>query len=159
MLNLLIALSRFLLSAWVGGAALFVVTSVAEQRSPDFGSVIRDQLATIRFPLYYVFALGTLVPATVLLGMAMVSRRARSSWLLLTTFGLSTLSCIVAVVDYLFVYQPLQELIIPAGKARDLRFVELHEQSRWINEVHVGLALLAALMICLVVLPATQEKQ
>ena len=50
------------LCVWVGAAALFVITSIFEQTSPEFGSLIRDQLATIRFPLYYQFgfaALGT----------------------------------------------------------------------------------------------------
>jgi hypothetical protein len=52
--------TRLAISFWVGGAILFVITSVAEQRYPPFDSLIRDQLATIRFPLYYIFGWGCL---------------------------------------------------------------------------------------------------
>ncbi len=43
-----------------GAAILFVITSVAEQTAPDFDSMIRDRLATIRFPYYYVYGFASL---------------------------------------------------------------------------------------------------
>jgi hypothetical protein len=58
--RLCVLATRLAISFWVGGAILFVITSVAEQRNPQFDSLIRDQLATIRFPLYYIFGWGCL---------------------------------------------------------------------------------------------------
>jgi hypothetical protein len=154
MIRFLMMLIRWLLAAWVGGAALFVITSIAEQRSPDFSSLIRDQLATIRFPLYYLFALMTLLPGALLLLLSLLSRAVRQRKLMLLAAALVTASVAVAAVDYITVYLPLQQLITPPGQARNLSFIELHNRSRHINEVHVGLALAASLIVCGVQIPA-----
>lgn len=143
-----LAIVRLLLSAWVGGAALFVMTSVAEQRSTDFTSVMRDQLATIRFPLYYLFALLTLVPGTLFLVLMLLVPRVRRVRVVVLAAVLAVASCGTAAWDYFQVYRPLQQLIEPPGKARTQEFILLHERSRLINEVHVSLALLAALLTC-----------
>ncbi len=139
---------RLSLSAWVGAAALFVITSVAEQVSPDFDSRIRDQLATIRFPLYYQFGFGAL-GVSILSGLAALKlssgcqkKRVRAAVIF------ASLSLAGAAADYVWVYLPLQELISPPGKAREQGFVELHERSRHANEVHITLALLAAVFAC-----------
>jgi hypothetical protein len=156
MSRFLIATTRLLLSAWVGGAGLFVITSVAEQRSPEFSSVIRDQLATIRFPLYYLFAVMTLVPATLLLILCLcVTSTGRLKSVMLAAM-LSLASASIAGIDYVFVYRPLQALITPVGKARGQEFIALHNRSRQINEVHVSLALIAAIVVCSVRIPDSQ---
>jgi hypothetical protein len=59
------------------------------------------------------------------------------------------LSTAIAIADYKWVYQPLQVLITPPGQARTQQFVTLHDQSRVINEVHLTIALIAAIVICL----------
>jgi hypothetical protein len=146
-------LIRILLSAWVGGAALFVITSIAEQRSPDFNSIIRDQLATIRFPLYYLFAVLTLAPATLLLLFLSLFKSTRSMKSVILAIVLALASTSVAVADYVTVYRPLQEMITPPGNVRNQRFITLHEWSRHINEVHVSLAIAAALVTCGIRLP------
>ena len=141
-----VVLLRLMLAVWVGGAALFVITSVAEQTNPEFDSVTRDQLATVRFPLYYLFGAITLTMA--LVGGAIASfvasgclrKRMRVAMLL------TVLSAGLAVVDYVWIYQPLQKLIIPPGQARTQEFITLHERSRHINEVHVTLALVASVL-------------
>ena len=141
--------SRLAISFWVGGAILFVITSVAEQRHPQFDSLIRDQLATIRFPLYYIFGwvcLGTTLIASVIA--AMLNKDCLRKRLL-ACCCLALISTAIAVVDYKWVYQPLQVLITPPGQARTQQFVTLHDQSRVINEVHLTIALIAAIVICL----------
>jgi hypothetical protein len=127
---------------------LFVITSVAEQRHQQFDSVIRDQLATIRFPLYYLFGgicLATAISASAL-GAFLSQRCVRKPMLLIC--ALTILSAAIAVMDYGWVYRPLQELITPPGLVRTEQFITLHQRSRLINEVHLSLALLAAIIAC-----------
>jgi hypothetical protein len=142
-------LVRLALGCWVGGAVLFVITSVAEQTSPLFDSRTRDQLATIRFPYYYLYCwicLGTALAASVL-GTICSSQCLRRR---MTTVAVLTLiSFGIAVADYHWVYQPLQALIIPPGEAKSQQFITLHNRSRHINELHLTLALVAAIIICL----------
>jgi hypothetical protein len=136
-----VLLVRLALAFWVGGAALFVITSVAEQRHPRFDSVVRDELATIRFPLYYQFGWACLAVAGVasLVAMAHPSLRRR---MLLVLAGI-ILSASIALGDYVLVYGPLQKLIDPPGQVRNQEFITLHNRSRMINEVHLSIALLA----------------
>jgi len=140
--------ARLALCFWVGGAVLFVITSVAEQRHSQFDSVIRDQLATIRFPFYYLFGwicLGTAISSTAI-GAMLSQGGVRKRLLVVCT--LTILSTAIAVVDYGWVYRPLQELITPPGLARTEQFIILHQRSRLINEVHLSLALIAAIIVC-----------
>jgi hypothetical protein len=133
----------------VGGAVLFVITSVAEQIHPGFDSTIRDQLAAIRFPLYYLCCwccLGLHV-ATSLLNAWICQRHGRSRYTVAAT--LATIALLIAAADHHFVYQPLLKLITPPGKPRTEEFMRLHSTSRVVNQVHVGLAALAGLLVCL----------
>lgn len=136
------------MAAWVGGAVLFVVTSVVEQSGPNFDNVIRDQLAVMRFPFYYGFgfvliAVG-LVAGLVARGHAAVSKKAAVTFLICTVLAL-----IMMVVDYLWIYQPLAQLITPAGSVRTSDFVTYHNASKYINMVNLTLCLIAAIAICL----------
>lgn len=147
--HLSVMMTRLAISFWVGGAILFVITSVAEQRHPQFDSLIRDQLATIRFPLYYIFGwccLGTTLIASLF---AAIMNKGCLRKRMVACFCLTLLSTLIAVADYQWVYQPLQTLITPPGQARTQQFITLHNQSRHINEVHLTIALMAAIVICL----------
>ena len=149
MSHLCVMATRLAISFWVGGAILFVITSVAEQRHPQFDSLIRDQLATIRFPLYYIFGWGCLGTTLLASLIAAMMNKGCLRKRLLACFCLTLVSTAIAVVDYKWVYQPLQTLITPPGQARTQQFITLHEQSRLINEVHLTIALIAAIIICL----------
>ena len=137
-----LSVSRFALSAWVGAAILFVVNQVLLVSADAFESVHRDHMALLRFPPYYLFG-------AVMVGSAFVSLLAappfRGRW---AAVGLVVLSIIGMIVDYLFVYLPLARMITPPGQPRTAQFMELHHQSEVINTVHVGLCLLAALIVC-----------
>lgn len=140
-------LLRLAICAWIGAAALFVITSVAEQTSPEFGSVVRDQLATVRFPYYYQFGFGThvlsaIVGLTAWMTAEVGRRRLLAVWLLVLTSG------VLITLDYRYVYLPLQELIVPPGNVRTAEFMQLHNWSRHANECHVTVMFLAALLAC-----------
>lgn len=140
---------RLSLAAWTGAAALFVITSVAEQTAPEFGSLIRDQLAAIRFPLYYQFGFAVLGTALIAGGLAGYLSRGCQRKRVLAAVLLTGLSLAGAAADYVWVYRPLQALITPPGRARDQQFILLHQRSRQANEVHISLAVLAAVIACL----------
>jgi len=139
---------RITLAGWVGAAVLFVITSIAEQVSPDFNSTTRDQLATIRFPFYYATGVVccTLALASGVLCRS-ISGRATVALILVVA------AAIVLALDYCFVYGPLQDLIIPPGQQRteqfSAQFDELHTWSRNVNTFHLLLILLAAVQVSL----------
>ena len=147
--GLLLTIARLFLVAWIGGAALFVITSIAEQSSPEFDSMTKDRLATIRFPLYYLYGticMGTAIAAT---GLAIATTPRGYRKKLTAAFLLCVISAAVAGYDYVAVYSPLQQAITPPGQVRGPDFIELHTRSRSINEIHLTLALLAAALVCL----------
>jgi hypothetical protein len=142
-----LTLQRLVLSVWVGAAILFVITSVAEQVAPEFTSVIRDQLAAIRFPWYYrMCAMCLGIGFAVSLGVVVTTRGPRRGPALILALVLT--SAVIAVIDYRSVYSPLLLEITPPGKPRSPEFAVLHERSRRINVVHVGLAAVAATLAC-----------
>ena len=146
---LFLTAARLFLVAWIGGAVLFVITSIAEQRISEFDSIDKDRLATIRFPLYYLYGaicLSTSIAAT---GLAIATTPRGKRKKLIAGFTLCVLSVAVAGYDYVAVYSPLQRAITPPGQVRGPDFLSLHQQSAFINEVHISLALLAAILICL----------
>lgn len=146
---LFLTTARLFLVAWIGGAALFVITSIAEQRTPEFDSTDKDRLATIRFPLYYLFGAICLSTAITTTGLAIATTPRGSQKKLIAGFSLCVLSAAIAGYDYVAVYSPLQRAITPPGQVRGPDFLSLHERSRFINEIHLSLALIAAILICL----------
>lgn len=140
---------RFLMCAWIGAAVLYVITSVAEQTSPDFGSLERDQLATIRFPLYYQFGFAIHLAALGLAPLAWATSPANARKRMLVVMVMVVLSLLGMTLDFVYVYQPLQELIVPPGQARTTDFIQLHTWSRHANEAHLTLAMIAAVVASL----------
>ena len=141
-----IVLCRLALAMWIGGAVLFVVTSIAEQTSPHFDATSRDLLATIRFPYYYTFGAACLSTAAVSGCAVVLSSSGRERRRFRLVFLLTLIAAGVAAADYQQVYKPLQAEITPPGLPRSARFAELHRRSTHVNEIHIGLALLAAII-------------
>ncbi len=141
----------------MGGAVLFVITSVAEQVHPRFDSAIRDQLAAIRFPLYYLFCwccLGLHVTAS-LLSASLAKNHGR--YRCAAAAGLATAALMIAAADHQLIYKPLLKLITPPGKPRTQEFDRLHSASRVVNQIHVGLAAISGILVCLP-LPQTSPR-
>lgn len=147
--RLFLTVARLFLVAWIGGAALFVITSIAEQRTPEFNSTVKNRLATVRFPLYYLFGLICLSTSIAATGLAVVTGRQGHKKTLIAGFALCLLSAGVTAYDYYGVYLPLQNAITPPELDRGPEFHALHTRSRVINEIHVSIALIAAVLICL----------
>lgn len=158
--RLCLLLARFVLPAWVGAGALFVVTGVSEVRSPEIDSITRDRLVLIRFPAYYGFGFALTGTAAVCAGTAasLSSRQAAhaSRARLLTVCGLATVALLMLLADWLWVYSPLREMIDPPGQPRTQQFQSLHHASMWINAAQLSLCLLASLLACW---PARQRTE
>lgn len=157
--NVATTITRLLLPLWIGGAVLFVVTSVAEQRFPEFDSAIRDQLAAIRFPWYYLYCwltLGT-AAASACIAAFLLPAAARRNAVLVAS--LTAASLLIAVADYTCTYQPLIRLITPPGQKRTDEFNTLHNRSRVVNQIHLTIAIAAAVAASLPQssLPQTQR--
>ena len=155
--RVVLTLQRVLLSVWVGAAALYVITSIAEQTSPHFNTVVKDQLATVRFPLYYKFGFIIHIVCATMGFLAWRSAETEHRRHMLCVLVLIMLSGLAMSLDFRFVYQPLQELIIPPGQARSAQFETLHVWSKYANEVHVTIVGLAAFLAS-VPLRTTPEK-
>jgi hypothetical protein len=147
MFRLAIAVARFALSAWVGAAALFVVTGVREVRSPLLDSYTRDVLVGIRFPSYYLFGFSLVGLATLAtLTGSWLTPANRGRQFALAFLTVSALALMMA--DYFAIYLPLVEMITPPGESRPAEFLAYHTASKWVNLVSVSLCALAALIVC-----------
>lgn len=141
--------ARLMLAGWIGGAALFVVTSVAEQTSDSFDAVTKNALALIRFPWYYTFGFGMLLLGLLfgLLGLAKntVGFTRRAAFIVITASAL-----LVMLGDLLFVFVPLWRMSaeVQAGQPYPAEFHHYHESSKNVNLVAFGLASISALLVC-----------
>ena len=143
--KLCLTISRFALAAWVGAAALFVITSVIEVRS--FDSTTRATLALLRFPAYY--ACGFALIATALItGLAACTDAARTRRATKTAMGLIALALLLMYIDYVWIYRPMVGMIEIPQAARPAGFQDYHKASMYINAVDVGCCMIAALLLC-----------
>ncbi|GIX05511.1 MAG: hypothetical protein KatS3mg114_1380 [Planctomycetaceae bacterium] len=136
-------LARWCSAAWVGAAVLFVLVSLREVTYPEFSSSTKDHLALLRFPVYYLTGAALLGLSTLTAFWARkhpeMSRL--RSWIALGCLG-GGLG--VMLVDYLFVYQPLSDMIRPPGHPRTEWFATLHSWSLRLNALQVLLCWMAS---------------
>lgn len=147
MTRILWILLRFSLSAWVGAAALFVVTGVLEVTSTLFEPQTKNLLATIRFPAYYVFGF-TLVGASVLTSgslLAMKHAEARRAGLR-AVFVLCTVGILFMAADYVWVYTPLHNMMLEPEARMNPDFWSYHKWSKYVNAFSISLCLIAAVI-------------
>ncbi len=149
MRNILLGAVRFMLPAWVGGAALFVITSVLEvtANQPEIDSVVRDALVGLRFPPYYAFG-GVLLGCSLVAGGILSLGGCASKRRFQIATALVLTASVLMIVDYIWIYQPLFEMVTPPGKARTPRFETLHDASKHINSVGLLLAAIAGGLFC-----------
>lgn len=150
-----LVLTRFCLSAWVGAAVIFVINGVQDVTFAPFDSLIRDQLITLHFPVYYTLAWILLTAAflgsLVIRGKDLISRRRANLILVLVVLALG-----ISLVDYFWVYQSLEAMITPPGSPRPAEFRSYHQASKYINSVNILLCLGAAILVSL---PITSPHQ
>ncbi|MCH8829441.1 MAG: hypothetical protein IID45_07685 [Planctomycetes bacterium] len=155
MSSISLAIARICLAAWVGAAALFVVSSVREATNPDFSSETKELLVQIRFPDYYRFGFTLCAAAGIgLLGAR--NHEALSGKRFRIGFGLVLIAFISMAVDYFFIYTPLLEMISNPNVAKPSGFVNYHNASKYINFVNILLFFIAAAIVCP---PGSRERQ
>lgn len=139
-------LARFCLSAWVGAAVIFVINGVQDVTFPSFDSLIRDQLISLHFPVYYT--VGWVLLTGAFLGSLGIRPgrqfpRRRANLIL----GLVILILVISLIDYFWIYQPLESMITPPGSPRPAQFHNYHQASKYINSLNILLTFLAAILI------------
>lgn len=141
-----LVLIRFCLSAWVGAAVIFVINGVQDVTFQPFGSLTRDQLITLHFPVYYTIAwvllTGSFLSSLMLRTKNLWSRKKAN---LITALIMLILA--ISVVDYFWIYTPLESMITPPGSPRPAQFHHYHQASKYINSVNILLALIAAISV------------
>lgn len=150
MRSLYLATARFCVTAWVGGAVLFVVTGVREVTSENtiISSEVKDALVPIRFNAYYLSGFLLLAVSTLCCGLYLKHRLGRSKRLGVC-LGLLVLALITMIVDYLAIYLPLVAMVTPPGGVKPARFETFHNASMTINAFMLGLCLAASVLLCL----------
>jgi heme A synthase len=145
MTRLLWILLRFSLCAWIGAATLFVVTGIRVVTSDLFEPVTKNQLAELRFPAYYLFGFVLVGTGTGAAGLLSVRRSASQKRLrIVLTLCLTTLA--IMLVDYLWIYSPLADLMSQPDARNLPEFAKYHTWSKWINVASLSTCLLAAMM-------------
>ena len=144
-MHFLLALLRFSLCAWVGAATLFVITGIREVTSPEIAPATKNLLASIRFPAYYAIGFTLVVLAAVcavpLRGKVRPASRGTSIVALLAVVLL------LMVGDYVFVFQPLLDLMeLPDARDKP-EFTLYHNWSKYVNFASVGLCLVTAVLV------------
>ena len=146
MARMALFLARFATSAWLGAASLFVVVSVLEVTNPAFDAITKDTLVALRFPMFYLFGaslVGVGWVGTLLAGNgAGLSRGRRRAALLLLALVLTLMA-----IDYLWIYQPLLQLVVPPGQTKPASFAQYHEASKRLNLVNLLVCFVAVLLL------------
>ena len=132
-------IAKFCTSAWVGAAVLFVIVGILEVTRGGFDSATKDSLVVIRFPAFYIFGFTLVAAAWIGVFIAGCTNDvcAKKRGILL---GLLSLVLTLMLVDYIWIYGPLAQMVTPPGQSKPAHFTTYHEASKWIN--------LAGLFVC-----------
>ncbi len=143
MRTLLVLAARFCLTSWVGAAAFFVVTLMRLRYSPLFDEPTKLNHARALFPLYYTCEFSWLAAA---LGAAAASRVVPGVCPPISRLvvGLAAATLGIAVTDWLWVYQPLVEMIAQPMRPPDFAFY--HAASTRLNAASLLLCATAAIL-------------
>jgi hypothetical protein len=143
-----LAVARLASSAWVGAAALFVITALRELRHSGFDSATKDTLALLRFPAYYAF--GFVVVSAALAGavFGLVGGEKQQRRRIVVAAWLLGLILVLMVADFVVIYWPIVGMITPAGRPRSAEFAGYHRASIVINVCDVALCGIAAALLC-----------
>lgn len=139
-------LARFCTSAWIGAATLFVIVGITEVTRGGFDSSTKDSLVAIRFPAFY--GCGAVLVSAAWLGTLLAGKTsALSSRSRFLTLILLALVLVAMVIDYVWIYQPLLQMVTPPGQTKPAHFRQYHDASKWINLAGLGLCLIASVLV------------
>ncbi len=140
----LLTLTRLASAGWVGAAALFVVCAEKEATCPDLDSVAKGVLILLHFPWYYAFGFVLLTTAWLgSLGVLLAGLRTKR-WLAVCV--LLSVSLLVMLGDYFFIFRPMVEMLAQPAAARPSQFEQYHDWSIWVNAGGFLLWLAAAVL-------------
>jgi len=139
-------ISRTATTVWAGAAVMVVLIAIREVTSPQFDSVVKAELALLRFPVYYTTAAICLTAAIGGACLTLIAERTCRRRLGVY-LGLLLAAAILMIVDFVYIYGPLREMTAVVDQARPESFRRYHEWSRVINAVDVGFCWLGALLI------------
>ncbi len=141
---------RLALCFWVGAVVLFVITGVLEATTGNhhMTSGVLDVLVTVRFPPYYIMGWACL-GMTLFFGTIAIIPSTFFRKRLMVILLLSAIALITMLIDYKYIYTPLEKMVTPPGtKPRTMEFTEYHEHSKHINMFDLSLCLVAAILAC-----------
>ncbi len=144
MLKLSLFLARFTITSWFGAAVLFVVLTVFEIISGQFESIVLDGLVLMRFPIYYAF---TFVLLAVGLAAGVVCWVLSQGKICKLFSVLIAISLSILIVDYFWVYLPLEAMLTPLGSPRPQDFPFYHKLTEILNSVAMLINLTASCLI------------
>lgn len=139
--SLCLGLLRFALCAWFGAATLFVVTGVREVTS-EIEPGIKNQLAVLRFPAFYLFGFVLTGLATIC---ACVVAKAKGHPRAKSTTILCALALAAMIADYVWVYGPLAELMSQPDARETEAFAKYHAWSKYVNFGMLAICLVAGI--------------
>lgn len=140
-----LACLRLCLSAWLGIAVFFVMVAISLHHSPHFEQAVRFNFPKVLFPLYYAWEFSVLGAALVCACAGMWNTRigkARRGALL----ALLAAAVGLALFDYTTVYHQLVVMLATPTEISDAKFATLHETSRSLNKLVLGLTAVAAIL-------------
>ncbi len=138
--------ARFCSSAWLGAATLFVIVGIREVTRGGFDAATKDTLVALRFPAYYLMG-------AILVGAAWLATCLTAGHAELTNGRRAvanvTLVAVLAVMaaDYVWIYQPLLDMVSPPGHDKPASFAAYHEASKYVNLLGLTLCLVASVVL------------
>ena len=117
---------------------MFIVMVIRETSFKEFDTTTKNSLALLQFPPYYAFGFTLLIAALVF---GAVGQKGSSVGMRLRLFvsGLFAGALLLMVVDFVWVYGPLVEMLRTTEAARPANFQTYHKASMYINTVIVGI--------------------
>ncbi len=139
-------LARFCSSAWIGAATLFVIVGVREVTQGGFDAATKDTLVALRFPIFYF--VGAILVGASLLGTCLAVGNPELSGRRRAMAFISLVAVLGAMAgDYIWIYKPLEAMVLPPGQAKPSTFVQYHEASKYVNLVSLTFCLIAAVAL------------
>jgi len=154
--KLCVVLARLCLCAWVGAAHFFILVSIAPMRTRvsdgpgALDTLQKAHLAEVLFPGYYAFGF-------VLMGVSLAAGLLACRGGILRTplaragLALLTLALVISVVDWIWIYGPLAQMIsaqLHQQAAPPPHFRDYHVASMAVNAISVLLCLAASVLLC-----------
>ena len=138
--------ARFCSSAWLGAATLFVIVGIREVTRGGFDAATKDTLVALRFPAYYLA--GAFLVGAAWLGTCLAAGHAELTNGRRALAHVCLIACLVVMAaDYVWIFQPLLDMVTPPGDDKPASFTAYHEASKYVNLLGLILCLAASVAL------------